>query len=51
MTETLKEAAKRLAGPMLDKGFKPTGLHTYTNEKGESLYWRIRCKHPVTAEK
>lgn len=51
MTETHKEAAKRLAGPMLDKGFKPVALHTYTDESGGPLYWRIRCKHPDTLEK
>jgi len=51
MTETHKEAAKRLAGPMLDKGFKPVALHTYTDVNGEPLYWRIRCKHPDTLEK
>lgn len=51
MTETQKEAAKRLAGPMLDKGFKPVALHAYTDASGESLYWRIRCKHPDTQEK
>lgn len=51
MTETHKEAAKRLAGPMLDKGFKPVALHTYTDDNGGPLYWRIRCKHPDTLEK
>lgn len=51
MTETHKDAAKRLAGPMLDKGFKPVALHTYTDESGGPLYWRIRCKHPDTLEK
>lgn len=51
MTETHKEAAKRLAGPVLDKGFKAVALHTYTDTNGEPLYWRIRCKHPATLEK
>lgn len=51
MTETHKEAAKRLAGPMLDRGFKPVALHAYMDESGEALYWRIRCKHPDTGEK
>lgn len=51
MTETHKEAAKRLAGPILDRGFKPAGLHTYTDANGEPLYWRIRAKHPDTGEK
>lgn len=51
MIETYKEAAKRLARPMLDKGFKPTAIHTYTNPDGSTIYYRIRCKHPDTAEK
>lgn len=51
MNETAKEAAKRLAGPMLDKGFKASALHAYTDAEGNPLYWRIRCKHPDTAEK
>lgn len=51
MTETHKEAAKRLAGPMLDKGFKPMALHPYTDATGNPLYWRIRCKHPETGDK
>ncbi|SCC95427.1 conserved hypothetical protein [Thiomonas sp. X19] len=45
-TETAKEAARRLAAPMLRKGFAPTGLHEYTSASGESLYWRIRAEHP-----
>lgn len=36
---------------MLDKGFKPMALHTYTDANGEPLYWRIRCKHPDSLEK
>ena len=51
MTETPKEAAKRLAGLILDKGFKPVALHAYTDENNKPLYWRIRCKHPVTGDK
>ncbi len=51
MSETPKEAAKRLAGPILRKGFRPAALHAYTDEKGEPLYWRIRAKHPDTGEK
>jgi len=26
-------------------------LHTYTDENGEILYWKMRCKHPETLEK
>ena len=49
--ETAKEAARRLSAPMLDKGFKPVALHTYTDVDGTPIYCRIRCKHPDTKEK
>ncbi len=49
--ETVQEAARRLSAPMLDKGFKPVALHTYTDADGNPLCWRMRCKHPVTKEK
>ena len=51
MIETPKEAAKRLAGLILKKGFLPVALHTYTDNRGEPLYWRMRLKHPETGEK
>ena len=51
MSETPKEAAKRLAGPMLDKGFKPVALHAYTDPDGNPIFWRMRCKHPETGDK
>ena len=49
--ETAKEAARRLSAPMLDKGFKPEALHTYTDASGVLSHYRIRCKHPETKEK
>lgn len=51
MTETPKEAARRLSAPILAKGFKPVALHTYTDAEGRPTYWRIRAKHPDTSEK
>ncbi len=51
MPETAKEAARRLSAPMLDKGFKPEALHTYTDADRNPLCWRMRCKHPETLEK
>src|SRR5665213_2371655 len=45
MTETPKEAARRLAAPAIAKGFQPAGLHTYCGADGVPLYWRIRAKH------
>ena len=50
MTDTPKEAARQLSRPMLDRGFRPVALHTYTDTEGNPLYWRIRAKHP-TGEK
>ncbi|WP_051849001.1 DUF3987 domain-containing protein [Thiomonas sp. FB-Cd] len=44
--ETPQQAARRLAAPVLRKGFKPTGLHEYTSASGEPIYWRIRAEHP-----
>jgi len=49
--ETAKEAARRLSAPMLDKGFNPVALHTYTDVDGNPIFYRIRCKHPETLEK
>jgi len=46
MTETPQEAARRLSRHKLVEGFKPAGLHTYTDAEGNPLYWRIRAKHP-----
>ena len=51
MSETAKEAAKRLAAPALAQGMKPIALHAYTDSEGKPLYWRIRAKHPGTGEK
>ena len=51
MREGPKQAASRIARPILAKGFKPVALHVYTDAKGEPLYWRIRAKHPGTGEK
>lgn len=51
LSETPKQAASRLAGSALAKGFKPEALHCYTDEHGAPLYWRIRAKHPTTGEK
>lgn len=51
MNETPKEAARRLSAHMISKGFMPNGLHVYTDNIGNPLYWRIRLKHPSTGEK
>jgi hypothetical protein len=44
--ETPQQAARRLSAPALREGFKPEALHAYSNESGEPIFWRIRCKHP-----
>lgn len=49
LPETPKQAARRLAGPMLDKGFRAEGLYEYAN--GSQSFYRIRLKHPDTGEK
>lgn len=49
--ETPKEAARRFSTSILAKGFKPIALHTYTDSRGEPIYWRIRLKHPDTGAK
>ena len=46
-TETPQQAARRLAAPVLRKGYKPTGLHEYTSASGEPTHWRIRAEHPT----
>lgn len=43
--ETPQAAARRLAAAVMRDGYKPTGLHVYTDAEGEALYWRIRAKH------
>lgn len=40
------QAAALLAAPALRQGFKPEALHTYKDEDGTPIYWRIRLKHP-----
>lgn len=49
--ETAKQAASRLARPMLDKGFRPEALHAYRAADGGPIYFRIRVRHPDTGEK
>ncbi len=46
MMETPQQAARRLARSVIQGEFKPEALHTYTDEKGEALYWRIRARLP-----
>ena len=51
MTETAREAARRLSQGMIDKGYKPKALHEYTNPDSTVAYYRIRLEHPETGDK
>ena len=51
MTETPKQAARRLAAGAIRDGFKPQALHAYTDPEGKPLHWRIRLKHPDSGDK
>jgi hypothetical protein len=35
----------------LNAGYQWVATHSYTNERGQPLYWRIRLKHPETGDK
>lgn len=50
-TETPRQAANRLAGSMLSKGYQFEALHEYTDTDGNPIYWRIRLKNHETSEK
>lgn len=39
-----RDEARRLAREAIRGDFKPEALHTYTDEKGDVLYWRIRAR-------
>lgn len=51
LNESPKDAARRLSSNAISDGFRPEALHVYTNEAGESLFWRVRAKHPDSGEK
>lgn len=47
---TLQDEAKtyartHLTGYLIKQGYKPTGFHTYTDEHGQPLYWKVRLRH------
>lgn len=50
-SETPQTAARRLSAGAIRDGFKPNAIHTYTDENGAALFWRLRLKHPQTSEK
>ena len=46
MTETAREAARRLTQPWTVKGYVPRALHTYRTSAGDPIYYRVRLEHP-----
>ncbi|MCW1965158.1 AAA family ATPase [Polynucleobacter sp.] len=44
--ETIKQQARVLASQFINQGYKPQGLHHYTDVQGEWLYSRMRLSHP-----
>lgn len=51
MTETVDQAALRLAAAPLGEGYALAALHAYTDADGAAIFWRIRLKHPASGEK
>lgn len=46
MSETPKQAARRLSAKAIAQGFKPQALHEYRDADGNIIYRRMRLKHP-----
>src|SRR3954454_23355983 len=46
MTETPKQAARRLLAPFFAKGYTPHTLHEYRGADGSAIFWRARLEHP-----
>ena len=46
MSETVREAAKRLFAPWIAKGYKPVALHADRGKDGAPIYYRGRLEHP-----
>ena len=46
MSETPREAARRLFGSKIALGYMPVALHTYVNADGQEIYHRARLEHP-----
>lgn len=51
LQECPRTAARRLARPALDAGYKAQALHTYRSADGTPSYYRIRLRNPATGEK
>ncbi len=51
VTETVQQAARRFAAPMLAKGYRPEGLYQYTAPDGTMTHARMRLKNPETGDK
>src|SRR4051794_25288214 len=49
--EAIEQAWRKLAAGALNKGYVFQALHTYTDEEGNPLHWRVRLKHPTSGDK
>lgn len=49
--ESPRDAARRLAAGVLQRGYRAEALHEYRDARGNPVLWRIRCKHPDTGDK
>ena len=38
-------ARTHLTGYLIKQDYKPTGFHTYTDQHGQPIYWKVRLKH------
>lgn len=47
MKETIEAAVKRLFRHAERDGFEHVGFHTYEDENGAPLYYRVRMRHPT----
>ncbi|RYZ84443.1 MAG: hypothetical protein EOO68_31605, partial [Moraxellaceae bacterium] len=43
--------ASQISRKVQQESFKPVALHTYTDESGQPIYFKLRLKHPDTGQK
>jgi putative DNA primase/helicase len=49
--QDVQAAAQKLTASFMGRGYRPSVIHEYTNEKGEPIYWKPRLIHSETKEK
>lgn len=47
LNHRVKEFARNVSKAAIADGFKPVGLHEYTDAQGNPVYWKVRLKHPA----